>query len=98
MLAALHTLVHLSLEFYLLVLIVTIVASWLVAFGVINPHNRFVDMVLRTCHALTEPVLRPLRNLLPNLGGIDISPIFVFIGIRVLQSLLHNTIFEGVGY
>ena len=98
MLEALHTLIHLSLNLFVFVLIVTVVSSWLIAFGIVNRHNQFVATVLQTCYALTEPVLRPIRRMLPSFGGIDISPIIVLIGIEVLKSLLHNTVFEGIGY
>ena len=85
--------VNALIELYIIVLIVTIVASWLVAFGIVNPRNQVVEMILRTCHGLTEPVLRPIRNLLPNLGGIDISPIFVFLGLQALQIALNAYVF-----
>ena len=98
MIEALHTLIHLSLNLFVFILIVTVISSWLIAFGIVNRHNQFVSMVLQTCYGLTEPVLRPIRNVLPSFGGIDISPIVVLIGIEVLKSLLHNTVFEGIGY
>ena len=91
--AAIAYIVNALIDLYIIVLIVTIVASWLIAFGIVNPHNQFVNTVLRTAHALTEPVLRPIRNLLPNIGGIDISPIFVFIGLRALQVALNTYVF-----
>ena len=98
LLEALHTLIHLSLNLFVFVLIVTVVSSWLIAFGIVNRHNQFVATVLQTCYALTEPVLSPIRRMLPSFGGIDISPIIVLIGIEVLKTLLHNTVFEGIGY
>ena len=85
--------VNALIDLYILVLIVSIIASWLVAFGIVNPHNQFVGAILRTCHALTEPLLRPIRKVLPNLGGIDISPIFVFLGLRALQIALNQYVF-----
>lgn len=91
--AAIAYIVNALIDLYIIVLIVTIIASWLVAFGVVNRNNQVVDAILRTCYALTEPLLRPVRNLLPSLGGIDISPIFVFIGLRALQVALNTYIF-----
>ena len=91
--AAIAYIVNSLIELYIIVLIVTIIASWLIGFGIVNPHNNIVGAILRTCHSLTEPVLRPVRNLLPNLGGIDISPIFVFIGLRALQVALNTYVF-----
>lgn len=90
---AIAYIVNTLIDLYIFVLIVTIIASWLVGFGIVNPHNQVVSTILRTAHALTEPVLRPVRNLLPNLGGIDISPIFVFIGLRALQVALNSYVF-----
>ena len=70
------------------------ILSWLVAFNVVNPRNQFVAMVGEFLYRVTEPVLRPIRNVLPNLGGIDISPIIViiiiwFIQIVILPNLLR---------
>lgn len=69
---------------YILVILVTVILSWLISFNVINRHNKAVDAIWRTCVALTEPVMAPVRRLLPNLGGIDISPIIVLV---VLQAI-----------
>ena len=69
---------------YIFVILVTVILSWLISFNVINRHNRAVDAVWRTCVALTEPVMAPVRRLLPNLGGLDISPIIVLV---VLQAI-----------
>ena len=49
--------------------------SWLVAFGVVNMRNQFIRMVVDLLYRVTEPVLRPIRRFLPNLGGVDISPV-----------------------
>ena len=96
MLPALHLLVHLVVDLFVFIIFVTVISSWLIAFGVVNKNNQFVSMVLQTCYALTEPVLRPIRNLLPRFGSIDISPIIALIAVQVLESLLHNTVFQGV--
>lgn len=77
---------------YRLVLIVTIIMGWLFTFGVINQYNNFVSMIWQVCTALTEPVLRPIRNVLPSMGGLDLSPIIVFLGLLFLQSLIVNDI------
>lgn len=73
------------IQLYSFVLIVTVILSWLIGFNVINRHNQLVDAIWRTCTALTEPLLRPIRNILPNMGGIDISPIILILGINALQ-------------
>lgn len=81
------------IQLYIIVIIVTVILSWLLAFNVVNRHNRFVDAVWRTCLALTEPVLRPIRNILPNLGGIDLSPIILLIAVNALQIGVNRYIF-----
>jgi YggT family protein len=86
--------ISLLLSLYIYILVAAAVMSWLVAFNVVNPRNQFVSMVGEFLYRITEPVLRPIRNILPNLGGIDISPIIViiiiwFIQIVILPNLLR---------
>lgn len=73
------------LTIYWYIIIVSAVLSWLIAFGVINTYNRSVAMIGDFLYRITEPALRPVRRLLPNLGGVDISPIIVLAIIYVLQ-------------
>ena len=73
------------LEIYKWILIVAVIVSWLTAFNVINVHNNFVRSLLRVLLALTEPVLAPVRRMLPAMGGLDLSPIVVFVLIWFLQ-------------
>src|SRR6266702_6650329 len=73
------------LEFYKWIVIAAVIVSWLTAFNVINQHNNFVRTLLRMLYALTEPVFRPIRKLLPPMGGLDLSPIIVFFIIWFLQ-------------
>jgi YggT family protein len=89
--------ISLLLTLYIYILIAAAVLSWLIAFNVVNPRNQFVSMVGEFLYRITEPVLRPIRSVLPNLGGIDISPIIViiiiwFIQIVVLPVLLRALI------
>ena len=79
---------------YTLVIFVTVILSWLISFNVINRHNQFVDAVWRACTALTEPLLRPIRNALPSMGGLDLSPIVLLIGISALQRGLNHYVFS----
>ncbi|MEO0398228.1 MAG: YggT family protein [Pseudomonadota bacterium] len=81
------------LQLYTFVIIIGVVLSWLIAFNVVNRHNQVVDAIYRTCTALTEPVLAPIRRMLPSLGGIDISPIILLIGIGALQTGLGHYVF-----
>jgi YggT family protein len=93
----LFTFISLLLTLYIYILVAAAVMSWLIFFNVVNPRNQFVSMVAEFLYRITEPVLRPVRNVLPNLGGIDISPIIViiiiwFIQIVVLPVLLRALI------
>jgi YggT family protein len=73
------------LEIYKWIVVAAVIVSWLTAFNVINSHNNFVRTVLRILLALTEPVFRPIRRVLPAVGGLDLSPIVVFVIIWFLQ-------------
>jgi len=73
---------------YTYIVIAAVVFSWLVAFNVINPHNGFVRSVWQALNAVTEPLLRPIRRLMPDLGGIDISPIILLLGCMFLQTVV----------
>lgn len=78
------------LELYIWCLLVFVVMGWLIAFGVVNTHNRFVHVVNDFLYRLTEPALRPIRRVLPNLGGIDISPMVLILLIWFARNLLHE--------
>ena len=80
--------ISLLLTLYIYILVAAAVMSWLIAFNVVNPRNQFVSMVGEFLYRITEPVLRPIRNVLPNLGGIDISPIIVIIIIWFIQLVI----------
>lgn len=69
----------LVIDLYIWVVIASAILSWLVAFNVVNTKNRFVLMIADMLYRLTEPALRPIRNILPNLGGIDISPVILIL-------------------
>jgi len=63
------------IQIFIWMLIVSAILSWLTAFGVVNRYNRVVATIGDTLYRLTDPVLRPIRSILPNLGGVDVSPI-----------------------
>ena len=86
--------VNALIDLYGFIIIISIILSWLISFNVVNRHNQFVDMVWRTTYALTEPLLAPIRRMLPAMGGIDISPIFLIIGLRAGQVGLNHYIFR----
>jgi YggT family protein len=76
------------IQLYIYVLIAAAVLSWLLAFNVINRHNQFVAMLVNVLYRLTEPVLAPIRRILPNLGGLDISPVVVILLLIFIQNLI----------
>jgi YggT family protein len=73
------------LQIYFWILVATVIASWLVAFNIINRHNDMVRQILYALARLTEPVLAPIRRLMPDLGGLDVSPIVAAIIIQFIQ-------------
>ncbi|EBW2250046.1 YggT family protein, partial [Salmonella enterica subsp. enterica serovar Enteritidis] len=79
---------------YWWIVILSAIFSWLFAFNVINMRNQFVAMVGNFLYQMTEPVYRPIRRILPDLGGIDISPIIVLLGIFFLQQFLATTVWR----
>jgi YggT family protein len=93
---ALFQTIDLALNLYTWVLIASAIFSWLFAFNVINSRNQFVDAVGRFLYNVTEPVLRPIRRVLPDLGGIDLSPIVVLLLIFFLRTLLWTSIYPLV--
>ena len=83
------------LDIYSWVMIATIIGSWLIAFNVINTRNPAVDAIWRVLLSLTEPVLRPIRRLLPRMQ-IDLSPIIVFIAIYAIRQVIIYYIYPYV--
>ncbi|HKQ45837.1 MAG TPA: YggT family protein [Rhizomicrobium sp.] len=73
------------LDIYMWIVVAAVIVSWLTAFNVINPYNNFVRGLLQALSALTEPVFRPIRKILPPMGGLDLSPIVVFVIIWFLK-------------
>ena len=74
---------------YIYMLVAAAVMSWLIAFNVVNVRNQFVGMIAEFLYRVTEPALRPIRNVMPNLGGIDISPIILILGLMFLERLIY---------
>lgn len=86
----------LVLQLYVWLLIAAAILSWLIAFNVVNTRNQAVAMIADFLYKITEPVLRPIRSVLPNLGGIDISPIIVILIIFFLQNVIARYIYPNV--
>lgn len=81
-------LVDTIINIYIWLLIASAVLSWLIAFNVVNTRNPIVHSVGEFLYRVTEPLLRPIRNLMPNLGGIDVSPVILIIGLLFLRQLI----------
>ena len=84
------------LKMYMYIVIAAVILSWLIAFSVINTRNHVVAMVADFLYRVTEPVFRPIRNFLPNLGGIDFSPLIVLLIIYVIYSYIADYIYPIV--
>ncbi|MCB1547750.1 MAG: YggT family protein [Hyphomicrobiaceae bacterium] len=94
MLPVLQFIDFILIDLLIWIIIASAVMSWLIAFNVINPYNQFVRTLWTAFNAVTEPLLRPIRRLLPDMRGIDISPvvlilILMFIRIVVLRGWLY---------
>jgi YggT family protein len=87
----------LILNLYTWVIIISAVLSWLLAFNVINYDNNFVRTIWNGVNALTEPLLRPIRRRLPQMGAIDIAPIILLLAIFFLERVIVYYIYPTVG-
>jgi YggT family protein len=84
------TIIQYALQLYVWVVIAAAILSWLVTFNVVNARNQVVYQIANALYRLTEPALRPIRRFLPNLGGIDISPVILLLIIYFLQMVLER--------
>ncbi len=85
---ALLEVILIALQLYTYVIVAAAILSWLVAFNVVNTRSELVRSIWKFLDALTEPVLRPIRNIMPNLGGVDISPVILILLIIFIQKLI----------
>jgi YggT family protein len=86
----------LILHIYIWLLIAAAVLSWLVAFNVVNTRNQVVSMIGEFLYRATEPLLRPIRQMLPNLGGIDVSPVILILIILFLENVIVRYVYPNV--
>jgi len=93
---ALFIVILYALNIYIWIVIAAAIFSWLVAFHVVNTRNQVVGMMGEFLYRITEPALRPIRNFLPNLGGIDISPVILFLIIIFIQKVIEIYILPNV--
>lgn len=82
--------VMLALQLYVWILIASAILSWLIAFNVVNTRNRFVYTLGDILNRLTEPALRPIRRVLPNLSGLDLSPLVLILLLYFARNLLFE--------
>lgn len=80
--------IRLALDLYIWLLIAAAIMSWLVAFGVVNTRNPAVRMIGDFLYRLTDPPLRQIRRFLPNLGGIDLSPVLLILALILIDRWL----------
>ena len=81
---------------YTYVVIAVVIVSWLMAFGVINAYNPMVRSIWQGLNAVTEPLLKPIRNALPNMGGLDISPVILLLLCYFIQTVVLPNIAKAV--
>jgi YggT family protein len=93
---ALLDVILIALQLYVWLLIAAAVVSWLIAFNVVNTRNQVVAMLADFLYRITEPALRPIRNLMPNLGGIDISPVILILIIYFIEQVIIRYIYPSV--
>ena len=78
----------LVIDLFIWIVIASAILSWLVAFNVVNTNNRVVLTIGDMLYRLTEPALRPIRSILPNLGGIDISPVILILMLLFIRDVV----------
>ncbi len=88
--------VFLALDLYKYVIIASAIMSWLIAFNIVNIRHDFVRSIWNTLVALTEPLLGPIRRFLPNTGGIDLSPVVLFLLILLVERIIELYIYPYV--
>jgi YggT family protein len=93
---ALFLVIDLALQIYVWIVIAMAIFSWLLAFNVVNTRNQGIRMIGDFLYRITEPALRPIRNMLPNLGGIDISPVILFLIIVFIRYVIALYILPNV--
>jgi len=93
---AILEIVFLVINIYMNVIIASAVLSWLIAFNVVNVRNDVVRAIWTTLTALTEPLLAPIRRALPNMGGVDISPVALYLLLLLVEKLLTYYVWPNV--
>lgn len=81
-------LLSLAIQLYMLVIIIQVALSWLIAFDIVNANNEAAKNLTAALKKLTDPVYKPLEKFIPPIGGIDIKPLVVIIGLQILSAIL----------
>ena len=79
---------------YIFLILASVIMSWLIGFGIINPYNQIARTIWNFLQAVTEPALGPIRRRMPDLGGIDVSPIILLLGLQFVQSVILPNIYR----
>ena len=93
---ALLDIIILVLNLYIYIVIAAAILSWLIAFNIVNTRNHAVAVIGEFLYRITEPLLRPIRSVLPNLGGIDVSPVILILLILFLENVIIRYIYPNV--
>jgi YggT family protein len=89
-------LINTVVQLFFWIMLAMIIISWLMHFGIIDGRNQYVRQINYFLRRVTEPVLAPIRRLLPDLGGIDISPIVVLIGLEFIRQIVVGQLLKLV--
>lgn len=87
----------LVLNIYTYIIVASAIFSWLYAFGIINTSNQAISTIGRALYQLTEPALQPIRRIMPNLSGLDLSPVVLLLGIFLVQNLIARNLYSTLG-
>ena len=87
------TIIHYAVEIYIWIIIAQVAISWLIAFDVINAGNAQAQNLIQLLKKATDPIYKPLRKYVPPIGGIDLTPIIVIIGLSLLRHLAISLLY-----
>jgi len=92
----LYEIISYLINIIVVVVIVQFVLSLLISFNVVNLHNNFVAAIWQAVNAILEPVLAPIRRIMPNTGSVDLSPMVLIIGLTIIQIVLKNLAYAAL--
>ena len=92
----LYEIISYLINIIVIVVIVQFVLSLLISFNVVNLHNNFVSAIWQAANAILDPILQPIRRIMPNTGAVDLSPMVLIIGLTILQIVLKNLAYAAL--